>query len=77
MKGPVVLSAGALTGLGRGAAIIFAQEGAHIVVPGRRRLEPIRACEGSEFALTRAKASTQIMVRKLGATFVSRGLHAN
>jgi NAD(P)-dependent dehydrogenase (short-subunit alcohol dehydrogenase family) len=36
MKNPVVLITGALTGIGRAAAIVFAQEGAHIVVSGRR-----------------------------------------
>ena len=36
MTKPVVLITGALTGIGRAAAIIFAQEGAHIVVSGRR-----------------------------------------
>src|SRR6202171_1683910 len=36
MKNPVVLITGALTGIGRAAAIIFAQEGPHIVVSGRR-----------------------------------------
>src|SRR3981189_438954 len=36
MKNPVVLITGALTGIGRAAAIIFAREGAHIVVSGRR-----------------------------------------
>jgi len=36
MISPVVLITGALTGIGRAAAIIFAQEGAHIVVSGRR-----------------------------------------
>src|ERR1700688_5046486 len=36
MSSPVVLITGALTGVGRAAAIIFAQEGAHIVVSGRR-----------------------------------------
>src|SRR5438270_13899432 len=36
MSSPVVLTTGALTGSGRAAAIIFAQEGAHIVVSGRR-----------------------------------------
>jgi NAD(P)-dependent dehydrogenase (short-subunit alcohol dehydrogenase family) len=30
------LITGALTGIGRAAAVIFAQEGAHIVVSGRR-----------------------------------------
>jgi len=34
MSSPVVLITGALTGIGRAAAIIFAQEGAHIVVSG-------------------------------------------
>src|SRR3984893_13336375 len=36
MNSPVVLITGALTGIGRAAAIIFSQEGAHIVVSGRR-----------------------------------------
>jgi len=36
MSSPVVVITGALTGIGRAAAIIFAQEGAHIVVSGRR-----------------------------------------
>src|SRR5258708_5943056 len=36
MSSPVVLITGALTGIGRAAAIIFAQEGAHVVVSGRR-----------------------------------------
>ncbi|SRR6266852_5257144 len=36
MNKPVVLITGALTGIGRAAAVIFAQEGAHVVVSGRR-----------------------------------------
>src|SRR5277367_6381430 len=36
MKNPVVLITGALTGIGRAAAIIFAREGAQVVVSGRR-----------------------------------------
>ncbi len=36
MSSPVVLITGALTGIGRAAAIIFAQEGARVVVSGRR-----------------------------------------
>jgi len=36
MKNPVVLITGALTRIGRAAAILFAREGAHIVVSGRR-----------------------------------------
>src|SRR6195256_1858761 len=36
MSSPVVLITGALTGIGRAAAVIFAQEGALIVVSGRR-----------------------------------------
>src|SRR3982075_157091 len=36
MSSPVVLITGALTGIGRAAATIFAQQGAHIVVSGRR-----------------------------------------
>src|SRR5258708_21561350 len=36
MKNRVVLITGALTGIGRAAAIVFAREGAQIVVSGRR-----------------------------------------
>jgi NAD(P)-dependent dehydrogenase (short-subunit alcohol dehydrogenase family) len=39
MSDQVVLITGALTGIGRAAAIIFAQDGAHIVVSGRRDKE--------------------------------------
>src|SRR6202451_2611405 len=39
MSSPVVLITGALTGIGRAAAVIFAQEGARIVVSGRRDKE--------------------------------------
>src|ERR1700752_1076474 len=39
MSSPVVLITGALTGIGRAAAITFAQEGARIVVSGRREKE--------------------------------------
>src|SRR6202158_2537351 len=36
MSSSVVLITGALTGIGRAAAVIFAQEGARVVVSGRR-----------------------------------------
>src|ERR1700704_603482 len=36
MGSPVVLITGALTGIGRAAAVIFAEEGGHVVVSGRR-----------------------------------------
>ena len=39
MNRQVVLITGALTGIGRAAAITFAQEGAHLVVSGRRDKE--------------------------------------
>ena len=39
MSDQVVLITGALTGIGRAAAIVFAQEGARIVVSGRRDKE--------------------------------------
>jgi NAD(P)-dependent dehydrogenase (short-subunit alcohol dehydrogenase family) len=39
MSSQVVLITGALTGIGRAAAVIFAQEGARIVVSGRRDKE--------------------------------------
>jgi NAD(P)-dependent dehydrogenase (short-subunit alcohol dehydrogenase family) len=39
MTTPVVLITGALTGIGRATALAFAQEGAHLVVSGRRAEE--------------------------------------
>ena len=39
MSTPVVLITGALTGIGRATALAFAQEGARIVVSGRRDQE--------------------------------------
>ena len=36
MSNPVVLITGALTGIGRAAAIAFAKKGANVVVSGRR-----------------------------------------
>ena len=39
MKTPVVLITGALTGIGRATAVIFAQQGAHVIVSGRRDKE--------------------------------------
>jgi hypothetical protein len=39
MNTQVVLITGALTGIGRATAVIFAQEGAHVVVSGRRDKE--------------------------------------
>ena len=39
MTTPVVLITGALTGIGRATALAFAQEGAQLVVSGRREEE--------------------------------------
>jgi NAD(P)-dependent dehydrogenase (short-subunit alcohol dehydrogenase family) len=39
MSSPVVLITGALTGIGRAAAVTFAKEGAHVVASGRRDKE--------------------------------------
>jgi NAD(P)-dependent dehydrogenase (short-subunit alcohol dehydrogenase family) len=36
MNKPVILITGALTGIGRAAAVAFAQKGANVVVTGRR-----------------------------------------
>jgi len=54
MTTPAVLITGALTGIGRATALAFAQEGAHLVVSGRREEEGFskHAVEG----LTKAAA---------------------
>jgi NAD(P)-dependent dehydrogenase (short-subunit alcohol dehydrogenase family) len=39
MSSPVVLITGALTGIGRATAVVFAREGARVVVSGRREQE--------------------------------------
>jgi len=39
MQTPVVLITGALTGIGRATAVMFAQQGAHVIVSGRREQE--------------------------------------
>ena len=39
LEGKVALITGALTGIGRATAVIFAQQGAHVVVSGRREKE--------------------------------------
>src|SRR2546422_11134512 len=39
MSSPVVLITGALTGIGRATAVVFAREGARVVLSGRRELE--------------------------------------
>ena len=57
-EGKVALVTGALTGIGRAAARIFAQEGAHVVVSGRRDKE------GQELATElRALGAEAIFVR--------------
>lgn len=39
VSNPVVLITGALTGIGRATAVAFAEEGAHVIVSGRRQAE--------------------------------------
>jgi NAD(P)-dependent dehydrogenase (short-subunit alcohol dehydrogenase family) len=70
MNSPVVLITGALTGIGRAAAIIFAQEGAHVVVSGRRDKEGQALAEelkalGAEAVFVRTDVRNDDDVRKL------------
>src|SRR6202045_4256581 len=77
MSDQVVLITGALTGIGRAAAVIFAQEGAHVVVSGRREKEGQElAAElqalGAEVIFVRADVRNEDDVRNLVDQTVSR-----
>jgi NAD(P)-dependent dehydrogenase (short-subunit alcohol dehydrogenase family) len=63
MSNPVVLITGALTGIGRAAAIAFAREGARLVVSGRREAEG-RAFESELRALGADAEFVQADVRR-------------
>src|SRR5580658_3006475 len=77
MSDQVVLITGALTGIGRAAAIIFAQEGARIVVSGRRDKEgPALVAElrqlGAEAEFVRSDVRHEEDVRNLVDQTVKR-----
>ena len=77
MSSPVVLITGALTGIGRAAAIIFAQEGAQVVVSGRRDKEgQALAAElkalGAQAIFVRTDVRNEEDVRNLVAETVKR-----
>src|SRR6195256_717624 len=77
MKYPVVLITGALTGIGRAAAIAFAKEGSRIVVSGRREeagealATELRGL-GAEAEFVRADVRHDDDVRELVARTVAR-----
>ena len=77
MKTPVVLITGALTGIGRATAVIFAQQGAHVIVSGRREQEgqalvaALRAL-GAEAEFVRTDVRVEEDVRNLGDQTVKR-----
>src|SRR6202142_2994466 len=77
MSSPVVLITGALTGIGRAAAFAFAQEGARLVVSGRRDKEGQElAAElqraGAEAIFVRADVRDESEVRHLVDKTVAR-----
>ncbi len=77
MSSPVVLITGALTGIGRAAAVIFAQEGAKVVVSGRRdkqgqELVAELQALGAEAAFVRADVRSEDDVRNLVDQTVKR-----
>jgi len=77
MSSPVVLITGALTGIGRAAAVVFAQEGAHVVVSGRRDKEGQELVEelqglGAEAIFVRTDVRNDDDVRKLVDQIVKR-----
>src|SRR5271163_1529793 len=77
MKHPVVLITGALTGIGRAAALAFAKEGSRIVVSGRHEeagqalATELRAL-GAEAEFIRADVRREDEVRLLVDQTVSR-----
>jgi NAD(P)-dependent dehydrogenase (short-subunit alcohol dehydrogenase family) len=77
MDNPVILITGALTGIGRAAAVAFAEKGARVVVSGRRDeagqalVEELRAL-GSEAEFINADVRKEEDVRALVAKTVER-----
>jgi NAD(P)-dependent dehydrogenase (short-subunit alcohol dehydrogenase family) len=77
MNKPVVLITGALTGIGRAAAVAFAKDGASVVVSGRREAEG-KALEaelrglGAEAAFIQADVRSDDEVRNLVDQTVAR-----
>src|SRR6476619_5887596 len=77
MSNPVVLSTGALSGIGRATALAFAKDGAQIVVSGRREtegtaLEAELRSLGAEAAFIRADVRDEEEVRSLVDQTVAR-----
>jgi NAD(P)-dependent dehydrogenase (short-subunit alcohol dehydrogenase family) len=77
MSSPVVLITGALTGIGRAAAMIFAQEGARVVVSGRRdqqgqELVAELEARGAEAIFVRSDVRNEDDVRNLVDQTVKR-----
>src|SRR6266404_1493337 len=77
MNNKVVLITGALTGIGRATALAFAQEGARIVISGRREEEGQKLAGelrklGAEAEFVRSDVRLEEDVRNLVAKTVTR-----
>ncbi len=77
MTTPVVLITGALTGIGRATALAFAQEGAHLVVSGRRDEEGAKLVAelrkvGAEAEFVRSDVRHEAEIRTLVDKTVAR-----
>ena len=76
MSNPVVLITGALTGIGRAAAVAFAKKGAKVVVAGRRDEAGKTLVKERALSVRRPSSSTPTSARRMtSAHWLTRPSH--